>query len=82
MINHQLALSAERALCMHVHMCESICRCGLNIYVTHIFSLFFNKRRLSSPWQSGHLQGGRRHTVTLSPGPQAVPLFHGSAVGV
>lgn len=49
---------------------------------TFCFPLFFNKRRLSSPRQSGHLQGGRRHTVTLSPGPQAVPLFHGSAVGV
>lgn len=84
MISHQLALSAERALCMHVHMCESICRCGLNTYVTHFFFLsFFNKRRLSSPTrQSGHLQGGRRHTVTLSPGPQAVPLFHGRTVGV
>lgn len=43
MINCQLALSTERALCMHVHMCESIPRCGLNIYVTHFFPFFFNK---------------------------------------
>lgn len=40
MINCQLALGTERALCMHVHMCESIRRCGLNIYVTHFFPLF------------------------------------------
>lgn len=39
-INCQLALSAERTLCMHVHMCESVCRCGLNIYVTHFFFSF------------------------------------------
>lgn len=83
MISRQLALSAERALCMHVHMCESICRCGLNTYVTHfVFLSFLTNEDCLRPRQSGHLQGGRRHTVTLSPGPQAVPLFHGSAVGV
>lgn len=31
---------------------------------------------------SGHLQRGRRHAVTLGPGPQAVPLLHGRAVSV
>lgn len=29
---------------------------------------------------SGHLQRGRGHTVTLGPGPEAVPLLHGRAV--
>ena len=63
-----------------------VCVCGWNsIHIWHFFVLSFlpcfHRRQLPSPRPSGHLQRGRGHAVALGPGPQAVPLLHGRAVG-
>ena len=69
-----------------------VCVCGVcvcvdgTVYTYGIFLVLsflpcFRRRQLLSPRPSGHLQRGRGHAVALGPGPQAVPLLHGRAVG-
>ena len=67
--------------------CVCVCVCGWNsTHIGHVFFVlsflpFSHRRQLPSPRPSGHLQRGRGHAVALGPGPQAVPLLHGRAVG-
>jgi hypothetical protein len=74
-----LSVLRGSGVCKHcVHVGKSICRCGCHRYVT----LFLNEEKLPSLRPSGHLQGGRRHAVTVGSGPQAVPLLHSCAVSI
>ena len=71
-------------------MCVCVC---VQVWVLQEYGILFclkvsvlsslsHNQKLLSLQPSGHLQRGRRHAVTLGPGPQAMPLLHGRAVGV